>query len=243
MLYVSYVAIVAILNVCMGFALAMVVGGPRSNSALLSRGECDDDGENNRGLQTGNSVEPVFNISLAAELADVREVDTGVKSLEETSAAGVKTRRDESDGSWAGIATVALDHSEAFQTKLLSILQRVSAASQENEVDELRQLTQLTLGAAADWLADAERVSSRLLASLADTPDGKTVADRCERVINDQLAQTETSTSNISMIDWQADVPAGTTRLSQELTRLVESSAEMQTKVQQLVDFVYQQAR
>ena len=79
-----------------------------------------------------------------------------------------------------------------------------------------------------------------LSTALKSVPNGKSIVGQCERVINEQLAQSETSSSNLKMIDLASGSTAEAARFSQELKRLIESCADLRCKLNKVVSVAYQ---
>lgn len=231
-MYVAYVALVAIANLFIGFMLATIFGSPRQIVAALSRngrlGNRSSDNHDSDGdlLTTEISAAPD---APADESAAAASTDTDPTKPRDTK---------RFEGTWTEVMADITDQAVNFETSLSALTSRLEANSKFTP-EEASLIKQQALDATSHWLTQAGQVVDLLGTSLKSVPNGRGIVSQCERIMNEQLAQSETSQSNLTMMDLAANA-ADVPRFSQELKRLVESSAEMRERLTKIVAVAYQ---
>jgi len=230
-MYVAYVATVAITNLMIGFMLATFLGSPRQILALALRNARSPARES---LGHNRAVKAAVGANKTSDAV----ADSGTASPAHDEAENMPRDGSRFEGTWTEITTAIGDQAMRFETSLSALLSRLEPGHALT-ADDAHSIAQQALDATTQWLAQAEQVVERLGASLKSVPNGKNIIGQCERIMNEQLAQSETSLSNLSMIDLVANT-AELPRFSQELARLVESSAEMRDRLTKIVGVAYQ---
>lgn len=247
MSYVAYVAIVAVSNLMTGFVLAIYMrgeatlplydgfesqevenGGAYHSSCATTDAESelnesahDLAGElGPNGVMSESRLDPLSVFTSADQAFSITEFGSPPV---DTRAAHRSHSMDLLEGSWSDAATATLNLLEGFQSSLEAVLRRTRDSGKELSPEECHHLFSEFQDAAKNWLGDAALAANRLCAAIKKMPDGKSVSDRCERLIYDQVAQTETSVSNSLMLDWSTDSHHSVTLFVQELQRLMDS--------------------
>lgn len=230
-MYVAYVALVAIANLFIGFMLATILGDPREIVSGTSRDDRND-------CETGVADAPHINSTERKPAPG----DAAIRNEHTAADNGLDNSRSaqHSDGTWTEITSAITDRVASFEASLTSLAMRLDEANGTLAEDDANKLKQLAVDETTKWLSEAEHVVTNLSAALKSVPNGKSIASQCERVMNDQLAQSETSFSNLTMIDLASGSSAETARFSQEVKRLIESSAELRSKLNKVVSVAYQ---
>lgn len=231
-MYVAYVALVAITNLFIGFMLATILGDPREILAQASRG---------RNRDGGKRANDVPKMDTVVESTAAAGTDKAQGDHEATADSAGKSRGSPHfDGTWTEITSAVTDRAASFEASLESLAMRLDAIHGKLADEEAVAMKRLAVDETTKWLSEAAHVMEKLSAALKSVPNGKSIVGQCERVINEQLAQSETSFSNLTMIDLASGSAADASRFSQELRRLIESCAELRSKLNKVVSVAYQ---
>jgi hypothetical protein len=231
-MYVAYVALVAITNLLIGFMLATILGEPREILSRASRGGSRDGKRSTDDVPQGGAiVEPALESGIDKASEDLKATADSMGDLRGSQ---------QSDGTWTEITSAVADRAESFETSLSALAMRIDAGSGSIAGEVAAAVKQQAADETTKWLSAAEQIMESLSTALKAVPNGKSILSQCERVINEQLAQSETSFSNLTMIDLTAGSAAEAVRFSQELKRLAESCAQLRSKLNKVVSVAYQ---
>jgi diguanylate cyclase len=217
---VWFVLIMSVVNICLGFALAVYLDGP-APEAVHAPSPLKKSKVSERATRQAVKYQPRPSGEEAPATAEIPEQWLDVLKAENIVAGSFVE---------ASVQVLRLEVGR-YRDKLIDVDRRVRECSTAPTVEAIRELLEELRTVNEDWMEQQSEATSQLSGNSDELGDLEEKGSQLETVLMEQAAQIETTCNNIDLLDFDSDMEVGCRRFITEIRKLIDLAHNLRSQM------------